>query len=36
MGKGRRPGLSGYLTILVNEKKFKTNKDLNIKEEKAC
>jgi hypothetical protein len=25
-----------YLTILANENKFKINKDLIIKEEKAC
>jgi hypothetical protein len=36
MEKDRRPRLSGYLTILANEKKFKINKDLIIKEEKAC
>jgi hypothetical protein len=36
MEKNRQPGLSGYLTILVNKKKIKTNNDLIIKEEKAC
>jgi hypothetical protein len=36
MEKGRRPKLSGYLTILVNKKRIKTNNDLIIKEEKAC
>jgi len=36
MGKDRQPELSGYLTILASENKFKINKDLIIKEEKAC